>query len=55
MSWFNNKSWDPTLLMEQREQPEKDEPVRPERLTSRVQEAEPGSIDWLYQEIGGEG
>jgi hypothetical protein len=56
--WLDNRSWDPTLLVESRPV-EAQEPVEPEvRRASTCQEPDPdGSYwDWLYSgyELGGE-
>ncbi len=53
MTWFNNVTWNPfkrnlTQAKEQLDRPD-------EMATSSIQEPEPGSIDWLYMDQGGEG
>lgn len=57
--WFDNKTWQPELLIESRPQPQKDEeePVEPDYVPHEPQRAttdhEWDYYDYLYQEIGG--
>jgi hypothetical protein len=54
MTWFNTKSWDPTLLVDKRNLTEAREPVPVEERLTSIQEPEPGTLEWLYQDHGGE-
>lgn len=57
MSWIDNKSWDPTLLLDKRPLIEAHvEPVEPNVRLSTAHETDPmpGEIGWLYQDHGGE-
>jgi len=53
--WLDCHSWDPTLLMEKRPITQANqEPVEPAQRASVHHEPIPGTLDWLYQDCGGE-
>jgi hypothetical protein len=52
--WLDNHSWIPELLIESRPIEEPVEPGIIERATGVHVDPVPGTIDWLYQDHGGE-